>query len=67
MLIETWVAALLLVGICIFGGIGLIGWMIADQRLENAIEKNKELLKENGQLKNKINLIRLRIEMEEKK
>ena len=67
MIIETWVAALLLVGICIFGGIGLLGWMIADQRLEKMTEENKVLVEENAKLKSKINFARLYINLEDKK
>jgi hypothetical protein len=67
MIIETWVAALLLVGICILGGIGLLGWIVTSQNLKDEVELNKALIKENAQLKSKINFARLYIELEEKK
>ena len=67
MIIETWIAALFMVLIAIVGVIALVGWMIVGQRLEKATEENKALLKENTQLKSKMNFIRLYIETKEDK
>ena len=50
MFIETWIAALFFVLIAIIGGIGLVGWFTADQRLE-------ELRKENSALREKIRIL----------
>ena len=67
MIIETWVAALFMVLLGIIGLVALLGWMIADQRNEKLVEENKALLKENTQLKSKMNFARLYIEMEKDK
>ena len=66
MIIETWVAALLLAMICILGGIGLLGWIVESQRLEECRKENQALVKENSQLKSKINFVRLYYKLEEK-
>ena len=67
MIIETWIAALFMGLIAVGGVIALFGWMIADQRNEDLTKENKALLKENTQLKSKINFACLYIEMEKKK
>ena len=67
MIIESWIAALFFVLIAVIGGIGLVGWFTADQRLEKMAEENKALIKENTQLRSKINFARLYIEMEKDK
>ena len=74
MIIETWVATLLLVGICILGGIGLLGWIVEGQRHDETrkesqalVEENRALVEENAKLKSKLSLVRLYINLEEKK
>lgn len=59
MIIETWILAMFAVVGIIFGLIAMAGWMIADQRNENLVEENKELVKENTLLKSKMSFIRL--------
>lgn len=67
MLIESWIAALIIVFIFIVGIIALLGWMIADQRLEEMTKENKALIEENTKLKDKLNFTRLYYELEETK
>lgn len=50
MIIETWIAALFFILIAILGGIGLVGWFTADQRIE-------ELRKENSALREKYRIL----------
>ena len=64
MLIETWVAVLIIIFIFILGMGSLIGWILVDQRLESTTEENKTLLKENTQLKSKMDFMRLYYESE---
>ena len=74
MVIETWIAIVIIVFVFAIGLISLIGWMAADERneKERAISKeledeNEKLKVENAQLKAKLSFIKLRIDMEEKK
>jgi Ni/Fe-hydrogenase subunit HybB-like protein len=50
MLIETWIAALIIV--CVFIGaiISGFGWIIEGERLAKAEKENKKLIAENGRL-----------------
>ena len=54
MIIETWIAALLLIGICIIGGIGLMGWIFADYKLEQCRKENSALREKNRILQGKL-------------
>ena len=74
MLIETWIAVMMIVFVFIGALIGVVGWLLADRRNEEQskfimclTKENKYLVEENEQLKSKLSLIRLRIDMEEKK
>lgn len=67
MLIESWIAALLFVLIAGLGGIALLGWISASQRLDEEIIENKALVEENAKLKSKLSIARLYINLEEKK
>lgn len=55
MLIETWVAAMIIVGIIIIGLASNVGWIIEGQRLEQEVKENKKLMKENERLRKIIN------------
>ena len=65
MLIETWVAVLIIIFIFILGIVSLIGWILADQRLENATEEIRALQKKNVLLNGKLRTIRLYINLKE--
>lgn len=67
MLIESWIAALLFVLIAVLGGIAMLGWIAASQRLNEEIIENKALVEENAKLKSKLSIARLYINLEEKK
>lgn len=74
MLIETWIAVMMIVFVFIGAFVSIIGWISADRRNEEQhksiiclTKENKHLIEENEQLKSKLSLIRLRIDMEEKK
>lgn len=67
MIIETWVAALFMILIFIIGIVAILGWMISDQRNEDAMKEIKALREENAKLKSKIGLARLYIDLEGKK
>jgi len=61
MIIETWIAILIVVLIAIFGAIGTLGWMASSSKNEKLHEKlievykeNIEVYKENAELKNYI-------------
>jgi hypothetical protein len=54
MLIETWVAALFAVLIFVIGLIGILGLMIADQRLEECRKENSALREKNRILQGKL-------------
>ena len=50
MLIETWIAALMIVFICVIGAIGNLGWLVTDikndelhKQLQKEQQKNAEL------------------------
>ena len=66
MIIETWVAVMFVLMFVVFSFVALAGWNIADKRVENLMKENKDLLKENTQLKGKLAFIRMRVEMEKK-
>ena len=42
LILETWIALLIMFGIFLFGGIGIIGWIIEGMRLDGY----KEIIKE---------------------
>ena len=74
MLIETWIAVLMIVFFFIGFMVLAIAGMIQDQRLEDERKKNDELQEENkalrkevARLNSKINLARLYVEMEGRK
>ena len=50
MIIETWVFLIILAVFTVIGLISLIGWAIADNRLEEANQLNRELTEKNGEL-----------------
>jgi len=58
MIIETWIAILIVVLIAIFGAIGTLGWMASNSKNEKLHEKLHEKLmkvyKENAELKHYI-------------
>ena len=73
MFIETWIAAMLIAFVFVGALISTIGWMLADRRNEEERKLNKEIVRlnsklasENEQLRAKLSLIKLRIDMEEK-
>lgn len=73
MLIESWIAVMIIVFIFITAFISIFGWMAADQRLDKERALNKELSDENlrlsvenAQMRAKINFLRLHIESEKK-
>ena len=43
LILETWIAALILLMIIIFGATGIIGWIIEGMRLEEQKEENRKL------------------------
>lgn len=51
MLIETWIAVLIVVFLFITNSILAISGIINDQRLENERERNNALMEENAELK----------------
>lgn len=51
MIIETWIAVLIIVALFLSNSILAISGMINDQRLENERERNDELQEENAELK----------------
>ena len=73
MFIETWIAAMLIAFVFVGALISTIGWMLTDRRNEEERKLNKEIVRlnsklasENEQLRAKLSLIKLRIDMEEK-
>ena len=54
MIIETWIAALFMVLITIIGCIGLLGWMIADQRCKEKDDTIALLQEKNRILEGKL-------------
>ena len=51
MLIETWVALMLLIMLCAIGFIALVGWINDGKRLEDCRRENNMLREENAELK----------------
>ena len=51
MLIETWVAAFILIAVFGMAGISILGWIIEGQRLEQEVKQNKKLIAENERLR----------------
>ena len=49
MIIETWIAALFFILIAIIGGIGLVGWILSDQRCQEK-DKTIALLREKNRI-----------------
>lgn len=43
LILETWIAVLIMLIIFLFGGIGIIGWIIEGMRLEEQIRENRKL------------------------
>lgn len=54
MIIESWIAALFFILIAIIGCIGLLGWILADQRLEECRKENSALREKNRILQGKL-------------
>ena len=74
MIIETWIAVMIIVFVFATAFISLLGWMAADKKLKNErlwlrelAEENARLSVENAQIKAKLSFLRLHIEMESKK
>lgn len=66
MLIETWVAMVIMFGLCIGGSICSIGWIYESRKLEDErkinhalAEDNKNLASENARLKSKMSIFKL--------
>lgn len=69
MIIETWIAVLAIVFMCVTGAISLLGWMRSDKMLELERDINNDLHEEieslcyeNARLNSKINLVKLYVE-----
>ena len=43
LILETWVALLIMLGIFVFGAIGIFGWIIEGMRLDEQKEENRKL------------------------
>lgn len=54
MIIETWIAALFFILIAVVGCMGMIGWIVADQRLEESHKENRFLQEKNRKLEGKL-------------
>ena len=74
MIIETWIAIMIIVFVFVTAFISLLGWMASDQKIKNERRCNRELAEENArlsvenaQMKAKISFLKLHIEMESKK
>lgn len=74
MLIETWVAIMILAFMGVIGIICALGWVTTEQLLEKERERNEilqeqkeHLAVENSKMRFQLNLIREKIEMEMKK
>ena len=50
MLIETWVAVMIILSVFLLSLIGLCGWILEGIRLEKSERQNKKLIAENGRL-----------------
>ena len=55
MVIETWVAAFIIVAVFGMAAISVFGWIIEGQKLEREVSENKKLIKENERLHKIIN------------
>lgn len=51
MLIETWVAAFILIAVFGMAFISIFGWIIEGNKLEREVEQNKKLIAENERLR----------------
>ena len=51
MLIETWVAAFIIIAVFGIAGISNLGWIIEGQKLEREVKQNKKLIAENERLR----------------
>lgn len=54
MLIETWVAVMIMVFLFILAFIGLSGWSAEGKKYSHQVEENKKLRRYNKRLENKI-------------
>lgn len=43
LILETWIALLVLLVFALFGGIGIIGWIIEGMRLDEQVQANRKL------------------------
>lgn len=57
MIIETWVAACIVMAVFVMAGISILGWIAEGNRLERAEKENKKLIAENERLRRVINQI----------
>ena len=54
MIIESWIAVSIMVGIFILGLVGLGGWILEGEKNEKLREENKALLYENKKLSSQL-------------
>lgn len=54
MIIETWILVLIVLGVFLFGLIGIVGWILEGERLSKQIEENTKLQHENKELRAKL-------------
>ena len=54
MIIESWIAVIIMVGIFILGLVGLGGWILEGEKNEKLREENKALLYENKKLSSQL-------------
>lgn len=71
MILETWIAVIILAFVGVIGIICSLGWLATEQILEKERERNDQLMRdkerleiENARANFKLNLIRAKIEME---
>ena len=54
LILETWIAILIMLMIFLFGATGIIGWILEGERLSQEKEENKKLHYENAQLRQRL-------------
>ena len=42
-ILESWILALILVAIFLFGAVGIMGWIVEGERLSKQVAENKKL------------------------